>query len=142
MNYINSAGKKVAVIGSRSLTDQKLVFDYLDLNYDRIKMIVSGGAAGADTMAQEWAKERGFPVLVFYPRWKERDGTHNRGAGFKRNRSIVEEADVVVAFWDGKSNGTKNSLDTAKSLNKKIIIISFVPPEPPQELPKVETQEP
>jgi hypothetical protein len=132
MEYINTTGKKIAVIGSRSLTDKQLVYDFLDRNYDKIKMIVSGGATGADSMAQEWAKERGFPVLVFYPRWKERDGTHNKGAGFKRNRHIVEEADVVVAFWDGASKGTQNSLDTAKQLNKPVKIISFVPEPPPR----------
>jgi hypothetical protein len=129
-NYINRTGKKVAVIGSRSLTDKTLVYDFLDRNRDKIKMIVSGGAKGADTLAQEWAKERGFPVLVFYPQWYDADGEFNRGAGFKRNYHIIDECDIVLAFWDGVSKGTANSLEVAKQLNKKVKIVSFVPPPP------------
>jgi predicted Rossmann fold nucleotide-binding protein DprA/Smf involved in DNA uptake len=131
MNGLNENGKRVAVIGSRNFTDKDRLFRVLDKNKDRIKVIVSGGAHGADSLAQEWAKERGYPCLIFYPRWKDDEGKHDRGAGFKRNRNIIESADVVLAFWDKVSGGTKNSLEIAKRLNKPVRIYEFTSePEP------------
>jgi predicted Rossmann fold nucleotide-binding protein DprA/Smf involved in DNA uptake len=134
MKDINMDGKKVAVIGSRTFNDRDRLFEVLDKNKARIKLIVSGGARGADTLATEWAQERGIPYLVFPAKWKTDDGTHDKGAGFRRNRLIIQYSDVVIAFHDGESRGTQHSLDTAKSLNKPVRVIKFTPtPEPEPE---------
>jgi predicted Rossmann fold nucleotide-binding protein DprA/Smf involved in DNA uptake len=131
MKDVNQEGKKVAVIGSRNFSDKERLFKILDNNKDRIKVIVSGGAQGADSLAQEWAKERGFPCLIFYPRWKDENGKHDRGAGFRRNRLIINYSDVVLAFWDEQSRGTKNSIDIATQLNKPVKVFKFTPPPEP-----------
>ena len=112
---------KLAVIGSRAITNKKVVFDYLDSKRDKIEIIISGGAKGVDSIAQEWAKERGFPCLIYYPKWYNEEGEYDKGAGFKRNYLIVKDADIVVAFTTG-SAGTQNSIDTANQLGKKVII--------------------
>ena len=48
-----------------------------------------------------------------------------KGAGVIRNRQIVDHCDQVIAFWDGKSRGTKSSIDYAKKLGKPVLIVSF-----------------
>lgn len=88
---------------------------------------MSGGANGADTIATEWAIAYGMPYLVFPALWRDPDNGFalDRGAGFRRNRRIIEACDVVIAFWDGVSKGTLHSLEMAKQLNKPVKIIRF-----------------
>lgn len=119
---------KLAVIGSRTFTDKERLYRILDNNYDRIGMIVSGGAAGADTLAQEWAKDRGFPCVIYYARWRDLEGNYDKGAGFRRNGQIIRQADKVLAIWDGVSGGTLNSMSIAEKLGKPITVVKFTPP--------------
>lgn len=107
----------VAVIGSRSFSDQKLVDDELDTQ--DITTVVSGGAIGADSCAQRYAIKRKIPTKIFLPNYAE----HGRGAPLVRNKSIVEASDLVIAFWDGISRGTKHALDYAKKIGKPVKII-------------------
>jgi hypothetical protein len=127
---INYKGKKVAVIGSRSFDDKDRLYKVLNKNKDKIKLIVSGGATGADSIATEWAKDYGIPYLVFPAKWRDPEtGEFDRGAGFRRNHSIVRHSDVVIAFWDSVSKGTANSIEIAKQLDKPLKIILFEPPK-------------
>jgi len=117
---------RLAVIGSRTFSDRERLFKILDTNAHQIKLIVSGGAKGADTLATDWARERGVPYLVFPALWHDPEtGLVNKGAGFKRNWDIIRQAEKVLAFWDGASKGTAHSIDIAKQLGKtvKIVII-------------------
>jgi predicted Rossmann fold nucleotide-binding protein DprA/Smf involved in DNA uptake len=126
MKGVNLEGKKVAVIGSRSFSDREKLYSVLTKNKAKIKLIVSGGARGADTLATQWATDYGVPYLVFPALWRNPETlAFDRGAGMRRNRLIVEYADHVIAFWDGISKGTLNSIETAKQLNKPVTIISF-----------------
>jgi len=108
---------KVAVIGSRGFEDYKLLESTLD-NID-ITLLVSGGAKGADLLGEKYANEKDIPTAIFKPDWKK----YGRGAGFVRNKEIVNAAEIVVAFWDGVSKGTKNSIDLAKKAKKVVYII-------------------
>jgi len=106
---------KVAVIGSRNLIVQDLKH-YLP---EEVTEIVSGGAKGVDTSAKEYADAQGIKLTEFLPEY----GRYGRGAPLKRNISIVEYADLVLAFWDGKSRGTKFVIDECKKRNKSVRII-------------------
>ncbi len=86
-------------------------------------MIVSGGATGPDSWGADFGKENGFTVLIHYPRWRDKNGVYNAGAGFSRNHKIIKDCDVCVAFWQNKSAGTAHSIDLAKQYNKKLIVI-------------------
>lgn len=108
---------KLAVVGSRSITDKDFVFEVLD-QLVGIKEIVSGGARGVDTIAAEYAQKRKLKCVVFKPDWE----SFPRSAGMIRNKDIVNYADAVVAFWDGKSPGTKCSIDYAKKQGKLLKI--------------------
>jgi hypothetical protein len=107
---------KVAVIGSRTFNDYESVKDKLDSISD-ITLIVSGGAMGADTLGERYARENGISTVIFKPDWSK-----GRGAGFLRNTDIINEADIVVAFWDGKSRGTLDSIKKAEKQGKKVLI--------------------
>lgn len=102
-----------AIIGSRGFDNYVGMRRVLD-QYS-IAQIVSGGATGADTLGAEWSRERGLPEpIIFLPDWAK----HGRAAGPIRNQDIVNTADFVVAFWDGKSRGTLSALRYAKKVGK------------------------
>lgn len=78
-------------------------------------MVISGGARGVDTIAKNYAQtHEDITYKEFLPEWKK----YGKRAGILRNRDIVDAADIVVAFWDGKSAGTNNSIQRAKRTKK------------------------
>lgn len=97
---------KVAVIGSRGLSVNDLE-KYLP---EDTTEIVSGGAKGVDTSAKNYALSHGIKLTEFLPDYPK----YGRGAPLKRNITIIEYADVVLAFWDGTSHGTKYVIDHCK----------------------------
>jgi len=109
---------KVAVVGSRNFEDYSLVCSVLD-EIKSIDLIISGGAKGADSLAEQYAKDCEIKTEIILPDWKQ----YGRGAGFVRNRQIVESCDCLVAFWDGKSKGTKNSISLAQKRNIEVKVV-------------------
>jgi len=103
---------KVGVIGSRGLTVDNLE-QYLP---EDTTEIVSGGAKGIDTCAREYALSHDIKLTEFLPEYSR----YGRGAPLKRNLKIIEYADVVIAFWDRQSKGTKNVIENCKKLNVKV----------------------
>lgn len=104
---------KVAIIGSRGLT--------VNLNKyipPEITEIVSGGAKGIDSCAEKYAKENSLPIKIFLPEYDK----YGRTAPLKRNIQIIDYADLVMAFWDGTSHGTKFVIDKCREKGKQIKI--------------------
>lgn len=114
---------KLAVVGSRNFSDYELLKHKLDTIHSikPISFIISGGASGADSLSERWARENGVPTKIFLPDW-DRFG---KSAGYKRNVQIVCECDSLIAFWDGQSKGTQHSINLAKEKLKPIAIIKF-----------------
>ena len=106
---------KIAIIGSRNITVNNLE-DYLPKN---VTEIVSGGAKGVDTCAKEYALQNDLLLTAFLPEYSR----FGKGAPLKRNIQIIEHSDEILAFWDGKSNGTKHVIDLCQKLGKKVTII-------------------
>ncbi len=100
---------RVAVIGSRGLRIGNLG-DYLPKETTEI---ISGGAKGIDACAREYAQRQGLKLTEFLPEY----GRYGRAAPLKRNITIIEKADLVLAFWDGSSRGTKYVIDNCKKRN-------------------------
>lgn len=98
---------RVAIVGSRGLSVTNLE-KYLP---DGITEIVSGGAKGIDTCAREYAISNGIKLTEFLPEYEK----YGRAAPLKRNITIIENADLVLAFWDGTLRGTKFVIDKCKS---------------------------
>jgi hypothetical protein len=110
---------KVAVIGSRSFNDYELLRQ--TLSKLEITLVVSGGAKGADSLGEEYANANNILTKIFLPDWDK----YGKSAGMLRNSDIINEAEIVVAFWDGESKGCKDAIAKANKLNKKVLIISF-----------------
>ncbi|MFW6226101.1 MAG: SLOG family protein [bacterium] len=110
----------LSVIGSRHFNDYPYLSKklYYIKNIYNIDFFVSGGANGADKLGEKWADENNIKKKIYYPNWK----IYGKKAGFIRNKDIIENSDIVVAFWDHKSKGTKHSIDLANKNNKKIFI--------------------
>jgi hypothetical protein len=113
---------KIAIIGSRDFNNYELLKKTVIQHFPFPDAIVSGGANGADKLGAAYAKELGIPLIEHIPDW---DGPLGKGAGFARNTTIVEQSDWIVAFWDGVSKGTADSLSKAKKLKKKTMVIYF-----------------
>jgi len=115
---------KIAVVGSRNFDDFKLfkkVMDEFLAKYDEVEFI-SGGASGADELAFLYAKENFLPIKIYFANWKR----FKKAAGYKRNKQIWQEADIGIAFWDGKSKGTTHSFKLSKEFEKEIFVYNFV----------------
>lgn len=109
----------VAIVGSRDFHDYAQLKETIDSSGIAVKTIISGGAAGADTLAEKYAREIKVPLIVKLPDWK----TYGRSAGAKRNAEIVALADIVFAFRINKSPGTTITINMARQ--KKIPVYVY-----------------
>lgn len=114
---------KIIIAGSRDFNDYNLLKSRCDEILAPISdiEIVSGKARGADTLGERFAKESGFPIKEFPADWK----SYGSSAGMIRNRQMAEYADMLIAFWDGESSGTKGMINLAKNKGMKLEVIVF-----------------
>jgi len=112
---------RVAVIGGRDFKDKDYMFFVLDKYNEKhgISHIVSGGAKGADSLAESYAKNRYIPYTVYPANWRK----HGKGAGFIRNSQIANDCDALLAFPTKNSVGTYDTVDKAKKAGKKVYVI-------------------
>lgn len=106
---------KVAIVGSRDL----FVNDLEKYLPEDVTEIVSGGARGIDSCARNYALNNGIKLTEFLPKYSK----YGKAAPIKRNLQIIAYADMVIAFWDGKSKGTRFVIENCKKLNKPIKIM-------------------
>lgn len=117
-NQMNTVpGERVAIVGSRDFLNPDLVTGFVRALAPST-IVVSGSARGVDRWAEEAAAEYGLETWIFPADWK----TYGRRAGPLRNAKIVAESDRVVAFWDGRSRGTLNTILTARDRGMPIEI--------------------
>ena len=103
---------KVAIIGSRGLQ----VEDFSPYLPKGVTEIVSGGAIGIDRSARNYAHRTGLKLTEFFPDYD----AHGRRAPLLRNLEIIEYSDLVLAFWDGQSHGTRFVIENCKKKHKPI----------------------
>lgn len=108
---------KVAVIGSRTFADYEFLKSTLECVY--ISEIISGGDLGADKLAEKYAEEKGIPIRII-PHTENPEGT-----SLNRTYSIITLAQLVIAFWDGKSQGTRDLINYARNKGKQLKIKNF-----------------
>lgn len=121
---------KVCIVGSRSIENKSLVFDECSTLIERrvpatdSVTILSGGAKGIDTLAQEFAAENKYDFILFKPyHLVDNRVEFTPKYFFARNRQLVDNSDIIVAFWDGESGGTKQLIDYAAKKNKELHVI-------------------
>lgn len=110
---------RMAVVGSRSFKDYLMVERALQSMKDGIKQIVSGGAEGADKLAEEYAAKNKIPIQIYPPDWQG----YGKSAAFIRNQQIVDNSDRMVAFWDGKSSGTLDAIKRSVQAGHVTLIV-------------------
>ena len=108
---------KVAVVGSRGI-ELKNLSEYLP---EDTTEIISGGAKGVDHAARSFALTHEIKLTEYYPDYSR----YGRGAPLRRNIRIIEEAELVLAFWDSASRGTKFVIDQCQKRGIPIRIITM-----------------
>lgn len=115
---------KIAIVGSRGFKDLEQVTEKLqNIRFNcnpNTLLIISGGAKGVDEHAVKLAKALSFETKEILPDFSK---GYDVGQYHKRNAKIVDEADKVIAFWDGKSTGTHNVIMKAIEKRKNLEIV-------------------
>ena len=106
---------KVAIIGSRNL----FVEDFSEYLPAETLEIISGGAKGIDSCAENYAMKNNIKFTVIKPEYEK----YGKAAPLKRNKIIIEKGDLVIAFWNGISKGTAFVIENCKKQNKPCKII-------------------
>lgn len=115
---------RVIIAGSRvfdNYTYLKDSMDYLLQNINDEIIVVCGKARGADTLGEQYAKERGYAVRYFPADWDR----YGKSAGYIRNEEMAKNADALVAFWDGKSRGTKSMIKLAHQYGLRVRVMNY-----------------
>ena len=127
-NVMNSFYLLIA--GSRSFDNYEFLrerCDYLLSNHRNDEIhIVSGGAKGADSLAERYARERGYLLHVFPAQWN----LYGKSAGYKRNEQMQKFIAQYphrgcVCFWDGESKGTQHNFDLCRNFNTPLRVLRF-----------------
>lgn len=116
---------KTIIAGGREFLDYDVLVSVIEMCPWEISVVVCGKARGADTLGEEYAKANDIPVLPFpvLPHeWK----TIGKSAGHLRNQKMADNADALIAFWDGESRGTKDMITRARKANLRIMIYNYV----------------
>lgn len=114
---------KVAIVGDRNFLDYEYFSKIIDLYREKygISFIYSGGANGTDSLAERYAKEHQISYTVFMAEWSK----YGKRAGPRRNLKVVECCDIMIAFLAEHSKGTRNAIDLANKLGKRVLIINI-----------------
>jgi predicted Rossmann fold nucleotide-binding protein DprA/Smf involved in DNA uptake len=107
---------KIAIVGSRHFSEPDRVSDYINA-LPRGASILTGSASGVDAAATKAARAKGIPVQVIPASFDELADASKSAA---RNQRLVDACDVLVAFWDGASKGTRNTIERALDSGKEV----------------------
>ena len=128
--YLNDykEASRVIIAGGRDFENYEYMCEKLnDLFYNSTNFekrdikIISGMAKGADTFAIRYADEHNLTKILFPANWK----SYPRIAGFLRNEDMLSIATHLIAFWDGKSSGTKHMIDIAQEKGIPIWVFNY-----------------
>lgn len=106
---------KLLIVGSRSIKN----FDLSPYIPQQADTVISGGAEGIDSLAEEYADTHRLSKYVIRPRYD----LYGRAAPLKRNEEMVDMADAVLVIWDGSSRGAQYTMNYAKKRNKPLTVV-------------------
>jgi hypothetical protein len=119
--------RRLIVAGSRDIVQRNQVWPHIDRATEKYRAsehfeLVCGMARGPDLLGLEWAKHQGLEnrVAQFPAQWDE---PWKKAAGFIRNSLMAWYATDLLAFWDGKSPGTKNMIETARRDGLRVEVV-------------------
>lgn len=109
---------RTIIAGSRDATDIRKLLSAIKKCDWEITQVVCGMARGADTLGLQWANSMQIPVVKFPANWD----LYGKSAGYRCNVQMAENADALIALWDGKSRGTGHMVDIARSKRLRLLI--------------------
>lgn len=115
---------RIIVAGGRDFDDYELLSEELDCLVDKLSsnpIVVSGMAKGADSLAVRWADDNEYPLRSFPAEWDK----YGKSAGYRRNVDMANYSEMLLAFWDGKSKGTKHMIDIALEKGLLVQIVRY-----------------
>ena len=113
---------RTIIAGSRTATKEQVYTAINQCSFkNEISVVICGTAKGADTYGKEYAIENNIKVVDFFPNWN----LYGKSAGYRRNVEMAENADALIAIWNGSSKGTKHMIDIATLKNLKLFIYFF-----------------
>lgn len=116
---------RVIIAGCRDFDNYELLKERCDFFLQNQKkedvVIVSGHASGADALGERYAQERGYKLETYPADWQ----THGKAAGPIRNEQMANISNALIAFWDGKSRGTKNMIETATKRGLQVAVVRY-----------------
>lgn len=116
---------RLIVAGGRDFSNYAQLKSILDRfvkkHNDSEIVIISGNARGADSLGERYAAETEIRVEKYPADW----GQHGKKAGFIRNAEMAKVADVLIAFWDGQSRGTKHMIEQMRKLQKSVYVFDY-----------------
>lgn len=128
---------RTIVAGSRNILNYETVKSAIEYCGWTVTEVVSGTAKGVDTLGERWARENHRPIKRFKADWKDiwgrpdnqiksnQWGKYWKNAGIVRNIEMRDYAQALVAVWDGKSNGTRHMIESAKKKNLKVYVLEI-----------------
>lgn len=124
---------RVIIAGGRDFADHERLARVLDDMYaDHLRRtnseqfsVVCGMARGADQLGHDWATFAGVAIEEYPAEWDK----HGKAAGHKRNLQMALNAEVLVAFWDGMSSGTRDMIQTALAHGLEVHVYRYDPPQ-------------
>jgi hypothetical protein len=120
---------RLIVAGSRDVEDYELVSNTIhsflakENNGSLPDVVLSGTARGADRLGERWANDNGVSVKFYPADW----GKYAKRAGYLRNQQMAENADALVAIWDGQSRGTMHMIHIAEKMGLKVYVCTIPP---------------
>lgn len=116
---------RIIICGGRDFSNYPLLRNkciyFLSKKRKEDIVIICGKANGADTLGEKFAKENNYKIEYFPANWEK----YGKSAGFIRNKEMIDIADAVIAFWNGESKGTENTISLAKEKNIPLRIVYY-----------------
>jgi len=123
-NQLAIDNAKLAIVGSRNIDDKKFVNRLLNAYrflFNTPELVISGGARGIDTFAEQWANDNSIETKIFLPDWDK----FGKSAGILRNKDIISECNICLAIWDGQSRGTLNDIQLCEELHRDLLVFDM-----------------
>ena len=103
-------------MGSRRFSEPSRVSEYVNSLPPRAS-IITGSASGVDAVATKAARAKGIAIQVMAASFDELADASRSAA---RNQRLVDACDILVAFWDGSSQGTRATVERALDAGKEV----------------------
>lgn len=119
---------KICILGSRSIDKAETVIPIIDkFMKDHVPgspIILSGGAKGVDQITKAYAKANAIPLIEFLPyHLLDNNVEFSSKYFFIRNKQMIDNADKVLVFWDGKSKGTEYGIKYSQKKGIPVMVL-------------------